>query len=82
MYLGQDLGQSIGPSIAGALIDSLILKKCPEGLEYASDQIKVGAYSTMYYIVVIVLVIAVALVIYTTGKVKNIHKDAPKEEKQ
>ena len=80
MYLGQDLGQSIGPSIAGALIDSLILKKCPEGLEYASDQIKTGAYSTMYYLVVIVLVIAVALVIYTTGKVKNIQKDAPKEE--
>ena len=74
MYLGQDLGQSIGPSIAGALIDALILKKCPEGVEYASDQIKAGAYSTMYYLVVIVLVIAVALVIYTTGKVKNIHK--------
>ena len=76
MYLGQDLGQSIGPSIAGALIDALILKKCPEGVEFASDQIKVGAYSTMYYLVVIVLVIAVALVIYTTGKVKNIHKNS------
>lgn len=82
MYLGQDLGQSIGPSIAGALIDSLILKKCPEGVEFASDQIKAGAYSTMYYLVIIVLIIAVVLVFYTTGKIKNTRNDVPKEEEQ
>ena len=82
MYLGQDLGQSIGPSIAGALIDALILKKCPEGLDYASDQIKAGAYSTMYYLVIIFLVIAVALVIYTTGKMKNAQKDVPQKEEE
>ena len=80
MYLGQDLGQSIGPSIAGALIDALILRKSPAGLDYATDQMKAEAYSTMYYLVVIVLVIAVALVIYTTGKVKSAKADAPKEE--
>lgn len=65
-FLGQDLGQFSGPYLAGLLADSLIRSRNGGTLEGASNAVKASAYSTMYLVIIISLVIAITLVFLIT----------------
>ena len=68
LYLFQDLGQFAGPWMAGLLIDALIRKNSPDGIEAAAADVKISAYSTMYLVIIASLAVAVILVFFMTKK--------------
>ena len=70
-FLGQDLGQFSGPYLAGLLADALIKSRNGGTLEGASNAVKASAYTTMYLVIIISLVIAISLVFYITRKKKQ-----------
>ena len=71
-FLGQDIGMFLGPYLAGMIADSLILKGCPEGIEYASDAVKIDAYSGMFLAIIANLAIAAALILILSKRKKRI----------
>ena len=67
-FLGQDIGLFMEPYLAGLLADALIRSKNNGTIEGASNAVKASAYSTMYLVIIISLVIAIALVLLNTRK--------------
>ncbi len=67
-FLGQDIGQFMGPYLAGLIVDALIKSKNGGVIDGASNAVRASAYSTMYLIIILSLVIAIALVILNTRK--------------